>query len=343
MLASCMVLLVLNPPVFTESDTPSYITIDTIIASLRNNQNDYYLFRGEPTGFQMELIRNFAQSIHKPYRIRIETGLNERWSELFNDDVNIVVSGNGDDSVPQVYKDELLISVPIEENTQSVWVVAKHNRSLLTAINSWIYSYRTTTEYAIRRQTYFSRLNYSVKTPHTTLSTYDNLIKHYAKEIGWDWRLLASLIYQESRFRHDAESYRGAYGLMQITPPTADFLKADSIEEPEQNLEVGTRLIQYLQRNIPLDSVSQADSIRFVLAAYNAGLNRLKDCRQFTQSQGKNPDSWDDVASVIPLMKLKIFYDSDDIELGYFRGLETLNYVDQGMNRYEHYKQLVSF
>ncbi len=342
-LVAGMVLPVLDPPAFNESAALPYIAPDTIIASLRSNQHGYLLFRGEPTGFQMELIRHFAQSMNKPFRIRIDTGLHNRWSELLNNDVNIIVSNSEDDSVLQVYKNELLVSVPIEETTRSVWVVTQHNRPLLTAINSWIHAYRTTTEYAIRRQAYFTRLNYPAKAPYTTLSAYDKLIKHYALQIGWDWRLLASLVYQESKFRPDAESHRGAYGLMQITPPTADFLKVDSIEEPEQNLEAGIQFIRYLQRNIEMDSVSQTDSIRFVLAAYNAGLNRLKDCRQFTQSQGKNPNSWTDVASVIPLMKLKIFYDSDDIELGYFRGLETLNYVDEVMNRYEHYKQLVSF
>jgi membrane-bound lytic murein transglycosylase F len=53
------------------------------------------------------------------------------------------------------------------------------------------------------------------------ISPYDDLIRKYSEEIGWDWRLLASMIYQESRFLPDAQSWAGADGLMQLMPNTA--------------------------------------------------------------------------------------------------------------------------
>jgi len=338
-----MLLLALSHPAFKDKEEhPVHIAVDTIVASLRSNHNDYYLFRGEPAGYHMEMVRAFAKSIGKPYRIHIETDVDKRWNELLHHKVDIVVGSSKDDSILQKHKAKIIKSMPLEKSTESIWVVAKHNRSLLEAVNVWMAHYRNTTECAIREHTYFvARSNFPGRTQYASLSPYDDLIKSHAKLIGWDWRLLASLVYQESKFHPEARSPRGAYGLMQITPVTAQFLKVDNIDSPEHNMEAGIKLIRYLQRSIVLESASPADSIRFVLAAYNAGPNRLKDCRQFAQSQGKNPNIWKDVAAVIPLMKHEVFYDSEDIRLGSFKGTETLNYVEQIMDRFEHYKVLL--
>ncbi len=53
------------------------------------------------------------------------------------------------------------------------------------------------------------------------ISRWDDLIKSASNDIDWDWRLLASLIYQESRFIPNVQSWAGAYGLMQVMPLTA--------------------------------------------------------------------------------------------------------------------------
>ena len=53
------------------------------------------------------------------------------------------------------------------------------------------------------------------------ISHYDDLFRKYSKEIGWDWRMLASLAYTESNFDTTAVSWAGAKGLMQLMPATA--------------------------------------------------------------------------------------------------------------------------
>ncbi len=317
--------------------------IDTLVASLRSNRNDYYLYRGEPAGYHMELIRAFASFIGKPYRISVVSDTDKRWEELLDGRVHIVVSNYEDDSIRSVYKEQLMDSGPLEESSYSVWVLNRDHQTLMEAIWIWMSHYRNTKEYSRKQQTYFmAQLNLPVKAYYTSLSPYDQTIKQQAKTIGWDWRLLASLIYQESKFNPYVESYRGASGLMQITPVTAEFFNTGDISNPVENIKAGVQVLRYLQRNMKLDSVSAADSIRFVLAAYNAGHGRINDCRTFARSQGKNPNEWKDVVAVIPLMKHRVFYDSEDIRLGRFKGVETLNYVDQVMDRYENYKVLVA-
>lgn len=81
--------------------------------------------------------------------------------------------------------------------------------------------------------------------------------------------LVAGVIHTESRFRPQAESSQGAYGLMQILPETAEFISQRSgiqgdYREPEVNVFMGTWYLSYLEGQYPGDE-------RVALAAYNAG------------------------------------------------------------------------
>ena len=62
---------------------------------------------------------------------------------------------------------------------------------------------------------------FAVSLKNNQISEYDEIIKSYADELGWDWRLLASQVYQESRFDPEANSWVGAQGLMQLMPATS--------------------------------------------------------------------------------------------------------------------------
>jgi len=313
---------------------------DSLVIAVRPNTNDFYLYRSEAVGFQLELIRAYSYTRNQTYRIYWETDENKRWQALLNDKITILVCRQDDSTLHQYHRqNKVFYSTLLEDYSNAVWVVSKENRHLLTDANIWIRYYRTTPEYNIKRQTYFVLRDPANIYQQTGLSSYDRLIKYYAKRIGWDWRLLASLIYQESRFRPDAVSYRGAFGLMQIMPATAEDYSLYNIEEPEDNIEGGTRILRSLQRTISSDSASIYDNICFILAAYNAGANRIAQCRRFAEIQGKNRYVWKEVAEVIPLMKHPIHYENNDIYR--FKGAETLNYVEKVMERFELYKVLL--
>ena len=90
-------------------------------------------------------------------------------------------------------------------------------QQLLNELNRWIAAYKKTGSYALLYAKYFrnSRSSIIVKSDYYALSTgkvsrYDDMIRKYSVRIDWDWRLLASLICQESRFDPDVESGAGA-------------------------------------------------------------------------------------------------------------------------------------
>lgn len=98
-------------------------------------------------------------------------------------------------------------------------------------------------------------------------------IEKYASQNGIDQELLAAVIYVESRFNPDSESNRGAVGLMQIMPATAQWIAEQlgegdfslaKLKDPEINIRFGSWYFAYLYEKFDQDLVK-------ALAAYNAG------------------------------------------------------------------------
>jgi membrane-bound lytic murein transglycosylase F len=314
---------------------------DTLVVAVRPNTNDFYLFRGEAAGFHLELIRAYAYTNRRPYRIYWEADESKRWQALLKGKVSVLVGNQNDSALQQYHRQyKVFYTTPLEHHNMTVWVVNKEHRHLLADVNTWIAYYLNSPENDFKQQAYFVLRNQTHFRLPAELSEYDRLIRHYAKQLNWDWRLLASLIYQESRFQPNAESYRGAYGLMQITPVTADHFNLDNLDNPQSNIAGGTRILQSLQKVLSSDTASMYDNTCFILAAYNAGASRVAQCRHFAATMGKNPYKWEDVAAVIPLMKHPVYYENDD-NITRFRGAETLNYVEEIMERFELYKVLL--
>ena len=93
-------------------------------------------------------------------------------------------------------------------------------------------------------------------------------IEKAATDAGLDPRLLAAMVWQESRFQEDAVSRSGAIGLAQLMPGTAAGLDVDPWD-PIQNLEGGARYLAW--------TIEEFGSVELGLAAYNAGPGRVRE------------------------------------------------------------------
>jgi membrane-bound lytic murein transglycosylase F len=172
------------------------------------------------------------------------------------------------------------------------------------------------------------------------ISIYDSLIKVYSKEIDWDWRLFASLIYQESRFNTKAKSPVGAYGLMQMMPLTQKFFGIESVS-PELQIAAGAKYIKFL--NIMFkNSITNCDErIKFILASYNIGAGHIYDAQRLAVKQHRNPYKWFNNVEKSLLSKSlpENYNDSINVRNGYCSGIETVNFVPEIMNRYKMFKK----
>ena len=222
------------------------------------------------------------------------------------------------------------------------WAVRKRDAdsSLLIALNVWIdgieqrHLNKVLAKYVSRGNAFARK-----KKASGNLSEFDGIIKKTAKNIGWDWRLLASIIYQESHFRLDLESEKGAFGLMQLMPVVMERYGIDYDATPEEQVEVGGKLIQYLDNCLEKRVADSTERVKFVLAAYNAGLGHVYDAQRLASKYGKEPDVWDDNVDFFILNKSKPQYYNDTCcRAGYLRGTETYRFVEEVLDRFYQYQ-----
>jgi membrane-bound lytic murein transglycosylase F len=172
------------------------------------------------------------------------------------------------------------------------------------------------------------------------ISPYDSLFATYAPKLGWDWRLLAALSWQESHFQNTETSRAGAQGLMGIMPGTARALRIPlhELSDPETSIRAGVEVL-YIFRLGLSEIADTAELVKFTLAAYNAGLGHIHDARRLAAKYGKNPSVWDGhVAEMILLKRDSAYYNDSLCRYGYLRGRETFNYVREILDRYEYYR-----
>ena len=117
-----------------------------------------------------------------------------------------------------------------------------------------------------KKMTQEKRILFSVKL--TDVDKYDQIIFKASRKYNVDAALIKAIIKTESNFDHQAVSPRGAQGLMQLMPQTAQALRVEDSFHPKNNIEAGTRYLRYL-----LDLFD--DNIPLALAAYNAGENAV--------------------------------------------------------------------
>ena len=175
------------------------------------------------------------------------------------------------------------------------------------------------------------------------LSPYDGLIKDQAKLIGWDWRLVASIVYQESNFNPKVESWAGAIGLMQIMPETGDFLHAGDLRDPTQNIKAGVRFLKFLDDYWAKTVTNKEERLKFVLASYNVGVSHVIDAQKLARKNGRNAANWDDSVEYFLLQKSNPKYYRDAVvAAGYCRCDGPVRYVKEVLNRYDEYKIHIS-
>lgn len=156
------------------------------------------------------------------------------------------------------------------------------------------------------------------------LPEYRAWFQEAAAESGIDWRLLAAIGYQESRWDTTAVSPTGVQGLMMLTAETAARVGIADRTDARNSILGGARYFRLVERTIP-DRIPEPDRTWLTLAAYNVGYGHLEDARILTQRRGQNPDSWPDVRANLPLLAQERYFTT--LKRGYARGWEPVGFV----------------
>lgn len=234
--------------------------------------------------------------------------------------------------------DSTMLSMKVD--SMAIWVFSQPFENEVVHICNWLDEFRKSDDYCIIRQRFMQIYDPHRKVSADFISPYDSLIKVQADSLGWDWKLLAAVIYHESRFKIEAESPKGASGLMQMVPDSHRKLTQEDIIDPEKSISAGAHFLAKLYRKYD-DAADKDERIKFTLAAYNAGVGRIKDCLNFADLRGVDRSCWENIVDLIPEMRDSALMSTiDTVKLGTFKGYETIEYVEKVLDIYEQYRRV---
>lgn len=253
------------------------------------------------------------------------------------------------------YVEGLIPGPEIAEQDTIAWAIRHNSPDLETRMNQFLYKHfrfsedrdrpRRSTFLNILRKRYFEE-SQQIAEYHNPewqyqsvgiISPYDEMVKQVADSMGLDWVMLTAMIAQESEFNPNSKSWAGAVGLMQVIPR---FVETDYelLYDPLINIKEGARIIkEHLDHYAYMDSTNQWS---MALATYNSGLGHIADARRLVIDQNKNPNEWENVADA--LLKLMQSRYHQDARFGFARGIETVQYVNEIMNRYRTYETILA-
>ena len=247
------------------------------------------------------------------------------------------------------YYNELQLGLEVSKEKPVTWALRSTSKKLLQAVNSWLVEKKKVFIPSTYAQYFLNSKNQYERTTNTysslggnRISVYDEIIQENAQILGWDWRLLAALVYKESRFDTTALSYAGAQGLLQLMPVTVERFGVTNPNDPAESLKGGVKYLQYLDK-FWMERVPETNErIKFILASYNIGQGHVDDAWKLTLKYRKNTQSWQEVSNFLNLKSDPKYYRDPVVKSGYAKGHIAVNYVRDVLALFQSYKDLVN-
>ncbi len=248
------------------------------------------------------------------------------------------------------FYDNLDIETAVSFPQKIAWAVRPNAKNLKDVVDNWLINFKKTNQYKRIYRKYFinKRSTHLVNSNFHSIkggivSDYDAIIKEESAKYNLDWRLIAALIYQESRFLPEVKSWAGAVGLMQLMPQTAESFGVEEITSPKDNIQGGLKFLIWLDKRFTEEIPDPDERLKFVLAAYNVGPGHVEDAMRLAEKNNKDPHIWEDNVDYYLLNKSKpSFYNDPVVKYGYCRGEEPFHYVTDILERYTHYKNVLA-
>ena len=243
--------------------------------------------------------------------------------------------------VNQQFFDNLDINTPISVKQKIAFGLRKTSPLLKARIDRWLKQFMSKKIYKYLNAKYFElkdlpakKEEFGLSIRNGQLSNFDATFKRAATKYNWDWLLVASIAYKESKFNPNVQGFGGSYGIMQFMPsigPLYGVLPDSPVEQQIYGgmLKLATDFKNW--KNIP-DRIQRE---KFTIATYNAGKSHVEDAQRLARKNGLDPLRWDDNVEVMMLNLSKAKYYTDPVvQNGALRGARTYNYVRSIYKRY---------
>jgi membrane-bound lytic murein transglycosylase F len=235
---------------------------------------------------------------------------------------------------------DLRVAFTVGAANQIAWALPKGADELRESIAAYFAEISATGElgkildryyFASREFDYVSSRAF-IRHVNTRLPLYRNFFLEAERSTGIDWRLLAAIAYQESHWDPSAVSPTGVRGMMMLTEHTAATMEVGDRHDARSSILGGAHYFLRTRRKVP-DRIVEPDRSWLAVAAYNLGYGHVEDARILTQTQGADPDRWDQVRERLPLLSDEDWYRR--VQRGFAPGQTAVMYVDNVRRYYE--------
>lgn len=320
---------------------------ETDISIISNKRNEDKAYIDSLNKIRINISKEFMR-----YKINNSIKIKDIHNRTFED---IVIMINNDileytvghktkAMVLQKNLDKISIGEALKKDLKYGWIISSKDTTLRNYLNKWfiaaktngILTYTKKKYFSVSRPTHLYTFNANKK---YQISAYDNIVKKEMGDFKWDWKMIIAMMHTESHFRPNVKSNFGAFGLMQITPTTAQLMRVKDYKTPEGNIKCAIRYIKYLDKIFAKTIHNKEDRVSFVMASYNAGAGHIMDAMRLAKKYNKNPHKWNNNVDYYLVNKSKSEFLNDSlVKFGYCNGIETYNFVNRVMKIYNIYK-----
>lgn len=245
------------------------------------------------------------------------------------------------------FLDNIDIHLDLSVKQKIAFGLRKTSPLLRARINQWLTKFTQRASFKYLKHKYFDLPDIASQTQDSysslkggQLSLYDAHFKRIAAKHNWDWRFLASVAYQESKFNPRARGLGGAYGLMQFMPETGPKYKVYPSSTPEVQIEGGMKYLLVIY-NLWSDVPSHEERLKFTLASYNSGTSHVKDAQRLAEKYDLDPKKWNgNVEVMMKNLSKRQYYRDPVVQSGATRGAHAAKYVHTVYERYNSYKTM---
>lgn len=294
---------------------------------------------GKDTSYESSMYEAKQNDNNLSYEVNEEYSTGQLLEMVSKQQIDCTVADSNIFSINQRYYPSLAFAFSFGERESLAWVMREDSKTLKNDMYRWLNRFIQSGEMAKLKDKYYGHINifnyYNTVVFHkrikSRLPKYKKYFQEAGKQNGISWIYLAAQSYQESHWNPRAKSNTGVRGMMMLTLPTAKSMGVKSRIDAKQSIYGGAKYLAKMIKNVSTDVEGKNERMKFALAAYNIGMGHVQDAQVLAQRQYKDPSSWLDVRTVLPLLTQKKYYKT--LKYGYARGREPVHYVD-GISEY---------
>lgn len=301
-----------------------------------------HVSRGTAYQARLEQIKN--SGIDFNYILHDNTATEELIRMVNEREIKFTVAVNNIAYLNQRYYPDIRIGIPIQEKQSLAWAVNKQDSNFLEKMNKFFLYANETGILQRLTNKYYPNIDktdpFNLKAFHrkirTRLPKYKKIIVEESAKYGFDWKLIAAVIYQESHFNPNARSFTNVRGIMQVTTVTAQEMGIQNRLNPKQSIMAGIKYLDKMVKKFDYFD-DEYEQLIYALASYNVGYGHVTDAMEIAETMDMDGTKWQNLKQILPLLSNPKYYKKT--KYGYARGWEPVQYVERILTYFDVLKQ----